>query len=76
MYFSFVQNVATGSGDHQATYLMCTGVRRPGNEPDHRIPSDHEVQKDWNVPTLVLIQDDQKVTVHLMITVKKHAKIF
>lgn len=55
MYFSFIQSVATGSGLHQATYLMCTGVRRPGNETDHRTPAGHEVQKVSSVPTLLLI---------------------
>jgi hypothetical protein len=31
---------------------MCTGVRRTVNENDHRTPSGHEIQKEWNVPTL------------------------
>lgn len=55
MYFSFIQSVATGCGIHQATYLMCTGVRRPGNETDHRTPAGHEVQKVSSVPTLLLL---------------------
>lgn len=55
MYFSFIQSIATCSGVHQATYLMCTGVRRSGNETDQRIPAGHEVQKVSSVPTLLLI---------------------
>jgi len=59
MYFSFIQCVATGSGVHQATYLMCTGGRRPGNETDRRTPAGHEVQNVSIVPTLLLISSWQ-----------------
>jgi len=55
MNFSFIESVATGSGVHQENYLKYTGIRRPGNETDHRTPAGHEVQKVSSVPTLLLI---------------------
>jgi hypothetical protein len=34
-YFSVPQNVQTGSGAHQASYSMGTGIKRPGREVNH-----------------------------------------
>jgi hypothetical protein len=55
--FSLHHRVQNGSGFHPASYPMGTrgsfpGVKRPGREDDHSLPSSAEVKNAWAIPPL------------------------
>jgi hypothetical protein len=55
---SLLRSVQTGSGAHTASYPMGTGgalssgVKRPGHEADHSLPSNVEVKNGGAIPPL------------------------
>jgi hypothetical protein len=36
-------------GAHPASYLAATGVKRPGREADHTLPTSAEVKETWTL---------------------------
>jgi hypothetical protein len=48
--FTLLYSVQTGSGAHQASYPMGTGVKRSKREADHSSPSSAEVKNGGAIP--------------------------
>jgi hypothetical protein len=41
---SLLHSVQTGRGNHPASYPMAAGVKRPGREAEHSLPSSAEIK--------------------------------
>jgi hypothetical protein len=48
--FSLLHSVQTGSRAHPASYLIGNGVKQPGLEADHSLPSGTEVTNSGAIP--------------------------
>jgi len=46
--FSLVENVRPGSGAHQVSYLMDTGVKHSGREVYRSSPPSAEIRNEWS----------------------------